>query len=382
MLKIQSHAAIPDFAIEVGFIRLRSCVVSEVGQATTSDAHPGYRRRIVARMKRSGIRVRELGCAAIITLVVVVGFAASARAQGSKVWRHGIINLKSDAGFVMMPMQHDFASKRGLKIEIVQIRDGALELKALLSGEVDSIDGGAGEGIIAAMRGTDVKIVGCHWPGLPHALFVRGDIDSIGDLKDKTIASSAPGSLPDNIVRTLLEKYGIPLSEVTLTAIGSDADRYRALLANIVDATIVSSEYLPLSPPGIKILVSAREVMPNYMRLCLNITGKNLAARPDDAVKFLAAQIEGLRYAVTHRDETIKLARDLSEAKPDDPRPAFVYDEFVKYKAVDPEIAIPMDKLAWMQEQFVKNGSLPQPGDIAKIVDPAPRAKALEMVGK
>ena len=41
-----------------------------------------------------------------------------------------------------------------------------------------------------------------------------------------------------------------------------------------------------------------------------------------------------------------------------------------------------MDKIAWMQDQFVKNGTLPRAGDINKIVDPALRVKALELVGK
>jgi NitT/TauT family transport system substrate-binding protein len=232
------------------------------------------------------------------------------------------------------------------------------------------------------MRGADVKTVGCHWPGLPHALFVRGDINKVEDLKGKSVATSAPGSLPDNMMRTLLEKYGIPESAVKFAAVGGDVDRYKALTAGIVDATIVSSEYLPVSPAGIKILVAGRDVIPNFMRLCLNIPGKTIAARRDDAIAFLAAEIEGLRYAVTHRDETIKLARELSESKPDDPRPAFVYDEFVKYKSIDPEIPLPMDKIAWMQEQFVKNGTLPRAGDINKIVDATLRTKALELVGK
>ena len=317
-----------------------------------------------------------------IALLAVASLTVTAQAQNLKPWRHGVINLKGDAGFVMMPMQHDFAAKRGLKIETVQVKDGALGLKALIAGELESLHGGAGEGIVAAMRGADVKTVGCHWPGLPHALFVRGDINKVEDLKGKSIATSAPGSLPDNMMRTLLEKYGIPESAVKFAAVGGDVDRYKALTAGIVDATIVSSEYLPVSPAGIKILVAGRDVIPNFMRLCLNISGKTIAARRDDAIAFLAAEIEGLRYAVTHRDETIKLARELSEAKPDDPRPAFVYDEFVKYKSVDPEIPLPMEKLAWMQEQFVKNGTLPRAGDVNKIVDATLRTKALELVGK
>ena len=314
-----------------------------------------------------------------VTAVLAMAGAAAA-VPAPILWRHGVINLKSDAGFVMMPMQHDFAAKRGMRIEAVQVKDGALALKALISGEVDSIEGGAGEGIIAAMRGADVKTVGCHWPGLPHALFVRGNIDKIEGLKGKTIATSAPGSLPDNMMRALLGNYGISASAVRFTAIGSDADRYRALTAGIVDATVVSSEYLPIAPPGIKILIAGRDVIPDYMRLCLNVSGKTIAARRADAVKFLAIESEGISYAVTHRDETIRLAQELSGAKPDDPRPAFVYDETVKYRAIDPDLPLPMRKLEWMQAEFVKTGALPRAGDLHAIIEPTLRQEALDLV--
>ena len=81
-----------------------------------------------------------------------------------------------------------------------------------------------------------------------------------------------------------------------------------------------------------EILIAGRDVIPNYMRLCFNITGKTIATRRNDAVKFLAAESEGLAYATAHRDETIRLAQQLSGSKPDDPRPAFVYDESVSPK--------------------------------------------------
>jgi NitT/TauT family transport system substrate-binding protein len=317
-----------------------------------------------------------------LAVALALGAGAGAEAQTLKPWRHGVINLKSDAGFVIMPFQHDFAAKNGLKIETVQIKDGALGLKALIAGELESLDGGAGEGIVAAMRGADVKLLGCHWPGLPHALFVRGDINKVEDLRGKAIATSAPGSLPDNLMRTLLEKYSIPVSAVKFTAVGGDSERYKALVAGIVDAAIVSSEYLPVAPKGIKILVAGSDVLPNFMRLCLNTTGKIVAERPDDVVHFLATEIEGLRYAVTHRDESIALARQLSGAKADDPRPAFVFDEFVKHRTVDPDMPLPVDKINWMQDQFVKNGTLPKAGDVSKIIEPELRAKAMALADK
>ena len=107
-----------------------------------------------------------------------------------------------------------------------------------------------------------------------------------------------------------------------------------------------------------------------------------VAQRRDDAIRFLAAEIEALRYAVTHREETIALTREIIETKAGDPRAAFVYDSVVSHRDVDPEIGIPMDKLDWMQNELVKTGNLQRPGDLAKIVDPALRAQALELVAK
>jgi NitT/TauT family transport system substrate-binding protein len=85
---------------------------------------------------------------------------------------------------------------------------------------------------------------------------------------------------------------------------------------------------------------------------------------------------------VAHRDETIALTREIIEAKPDDPRASFVFDSVVKHRDIDPEIAIPMEKLDWMQNELVKTGNLQRPGDLGKIADPTLRAKALELAGK
>jgi NitT/TauT family transport system substrate-binding protein len=112
------------------------------------------------------------------------------------------------------------------------------------------------------------------------------------------------------------------------------------------------------------------------------MTGKTIAARRDDAIRFLAAEIAALRFAVSHRDETIALTREVVGLKSDDKRAPYVFDVATKHHDIDPEISIPMDKLNWMQQELVKTGNLKQAGDLAKITDPSLRAKALEIVGK
>src|SRR5262249_47474191 len=191
--------------------------------------------------------------------------------------------------------------------------------------------------------------------------------NSLRDLKGKTIAISAPGSLPDLVARALFARENLSASDFRIASLGSDLDRFKALIAGVADGAIVTEELMSVAPKDIKLLAAGRDALPNYVRLCLTMTGKTITSRRDEAIRFLAAQIEALRYAVTHREETITLTREVIESKPDDPRAAYVYDAVVKHRDVDPEITIPMDKLNWMQEELVKTGNLQRPGDLGKI---------------
>jgi NitT/TauT family transport system substrate-binding protein len=313
-----------------------------------------------------------------VPLAFVLALGASP-ASAQKVWRHAIIEAKSDAGFAMM-VTRGFAEKQGLNLEIMQIKADQIGLKALLAGELDSYEGGPGGAIVAAARGADLKILGCHWPGLVHGLFAREGVAKIEDLRGKNIAISAPGALPDLLIRAVLEKRGIAPNEVKFANMGSDTDRYKALTVGVVDAAIVSTEYLPIAPKTVKLLATGREALPNFMRVCMISSAKALADKADEAARFLAAEISALRYAVAHRDEEIKLTREVTKTKADDPRPGFIFDEATRHKDIDPEVSLPMEKLAWMQEMLIKNGSMPKPIDLAKVVAPDVRAKALELV--
>ena len=121
-----------------------------------------------------------------------------------------MIEPKGDAGFMLMVGQHDFAAKHGLKIEIVSMKNGAIAHKALLSGEIDSIESSPGAAILAGARGADIKIVGCDWPGVPHGLMVRSTVTKVEDLKGKTVAVAAPGSLPNLLINAHLGEIQYP----------------------------------------------------------------------------------------------------------------------------------------------------------------------------
>src|SRR5512139_205272 len=326
------------------------------------------------------MRTRRIALTAIIAAATLADFVAQGAAQ-EKVWKHGLINAKSDAGIFLMVSTRDFAKKQGLKIEISQFKDDQLALKALIAGELDSFEGGP-QGVFAAdSKGADVKLLGCHWIVVPHGIYASEKIKKVEDLKGKQIAVSAPNSMPDMLARSALAKFGVSDSEVKLAAVGGDKDRYQALIGGVVDAAVVSNEYQPVAPKSIHLLVAGRDAVPNFMRVCIVSSAKKLAERGDDAVKFLAAEMSALRFALGNRNATIALTREIIHAKPDDPRPAFVYDDAVQHHAVDPTLPLPAEKIQWIQQQMVKAGKLKAPLDLKTVTAPEYRKKALKVIG-
>ena len=305
----------------------------------------------------------------------------TAHAQ-DKVWKHGILEAKSDAGFIAMVDKGGFAAKRGLKVEILQIKAGATLMKALVSGEIDSVDMGAAESIVAGVRGTGVKIVGCTWPGVPQVVLAKAEINTLADLKGKTVAISSPGSLPDLLFRGMLDAANVPFADVKLATQGADLDRYKSLVAGITDAAVVSNEFEAVMPPNVKVLAKGGSAVPKFIRLCVATSSKVLAERRDDLVKFIAAEMDAYKYAAAHRDETVKVAHELTNAKPDDKRADFIVDQAIREKQIDPTLAIPVDRIDWMQQLFVKAGVIPKSVASSTLVDTSVRDDAAKLAAQ
>ena len=323
-------------------------------------------------------RTRLAWIAAAAALVASPALAADA----PLVWHHAVIEAKSDAGILMM-ITHGFAEKQGLKLELSQVKSDAVGLKALIAGDLDSYDGIVGGTVLAASRGADVKLLGCHWPGLPHGIFSKASIASVKDLKGKTIAISTPSSLPEIIAREALAKYGVSPDDVKFANMGGDLDRFKALAAGVVDASVISGEYEPIAAKqNLKLLVAGRDILPDYMRLCYFSTARVLKEHHEAAVRFMMAQMTALHYALSHRDETLKLTREITGIKPDDPRPAYIFDDAVRTHAVDPDVGIPIEKVQWMADQLVKDGKLPKHYDVHPMIDASIREEALKRLGK
>jgi len=130
------------------------------------------------------------------------------------------------------------------------------------------------------------------------------------------------------------------------------------------------------------VLAKGGSAVPKFIRLCVATSSKVLAERRDDLVKFIAAEMDAYKFAATHRDETVKVAQQMTNAKPDDKRAEFISDQAIRDKQIDPTLAIPTDRIEWMQELFLKAGVIPKTVPTASLIDTSVRDEAAKLAGK
>ncbi|TAL76339.1 MAG: ABC transporter substrate-binding protein [Burkholderiaceae bacterium] len=319
-----------------------------------------------------------LGALAAGLLLISSTFALPASAA---TWRNGTVSFKNNAGIVDMGSAMDYGKAYGLKVDNVQFLGDPIALKALISGDVDSYEGNPAAPLTAVAHGADLHTVGCYFPRLSYILYGLKSLKSPADVRGKVIAISNPGSLPAMVTQLILEKYGVPMKDVRQVMVGNDADRVRAVLSGQVAVGAAGAGFIPLvEKQGGHALADIYDVAPLYPRFCLYVTGKTLrsAEKRDQLVKFLAVKMQGVRYALAHRDATIALTEKLIGAD-HSAGAAFSFDHNVKLNTVDWRIGPHVDRLNWLNEQLVKFGRIEKPVDISKFLVRQPVEDAMKL---
>jgi NitT/TauT family transport system substrate-binding protein len=329
-------------------------------------------------MIRIALRLSLLAATALVASV------AAASAQQKPVWKHATVAAKADAGFIFMAAD-GFDDKYGVEIQMVQFSGDALALRALIAGEVDSFEAIPAGAMAANSRGGDARLIGCHWLKIPHVLFVAKDstFKSVADLKGARVGVSAPGALPDMTARAMIARAGLDPKAITLVNAGSDADRFKALVAKTIDVAPSSNEFiLEGDKYGIRPLVAMRDAAPDLIRSCVVTTQRALNAKRDAAVKFLAAEMDAFKFALDPANAAKVDAISAKEAKlpVDDPRLAFVRKDAIESDSIDPSFPFPMDKLKFLMDLTIEVGQMEKPIDLNAMIVPAVRDDALKLV--
>ncbi len=152
--------------------------------------------------------------------------------------------------------------------------------------------------LAANLRGGSLVVIAGNVNTFPYTIISKSDIRTPADLKGKKIGISRYGSASDTAVRVALERQNLkPDKEVAILQIGGQSERFAALKAGVIDATIVSPPFNMVARRlGFKDLIDISESGIAYAHLQTVARRDFIERYPDQVLRFLKGEIEGTSY--------------------------------------------------------------------------------------
>jgi NitT/TauT family transport system substrate-binding protein len=177
--------------------------------------------------------------------------------------------------------------------------------QALLTKNVDIITPG-GELLEAGLNGESVVYIAGISNRIVLSIFAKPEIQSLTDLRGKTVSALSPGSISDHLVRILCQEAGlVPGQDVKMLYLKTGPEIFAALTSGVIDAGIISAPVtLKARQAGFKEIVNVPERNIPMIHAGLATTRDFVKEHRDRARGFLQGYIEAVRYATINPNET------------------------------------------------------------------------------
>ena len=211
-----------------------------------------------------------------------------------------------------------FFKEHDVEVSLVWFSDYAASLTALTTGKVDANCTAWSDVIAAISEGAKLKVVLLNDNSDGNdAVVAKPDINSIKDLKGKTVATEK-GTVEHFLLLTALAKNGMGENSVDFKNMPI-ADAAAAFAAGKVDAVAVWQPFiaqLERESKG-KVLFSSKE-MPGLVPDQLVFQESVVKERADEIQKIVATWFEVVEFIKTHEDEAVTIMAKVVAQKPED----------------------------------------------------------------
>jgi NitT/TauT family transport system substrate-binding protein len=258
-------------------------------------------------------RSHRTALVALSTLALALLAAAGpAGAQAVKVKIGSSLSPPSLDGMTpYVAIERGFFKKQGLDVEVVEFRGDATSTKALLAGEVDAAIMGSTAAIVSASKGAKIRTWFVPQPVTPYHFVARKEAGTtLQALVGKNVGVSGIGAISYHIPRIVLERSGVDPEKLKYIAVGSPADRFKALVAGKIDACVVTHvEAAKLEKyPDVISLVVVPKVVPEIPYQFAVSREDYIEKNPETLFKLARALLEANRWMAANKAGTVEIA--------------------------------------------------------------------------
>jgi len=268
-----------------------------------------------------------------------------------------------------------FFKQQGLDVQFSYIAGSTAAVPALLSGELGILHASPASAVQAALKGGDTVVLAQHIGTADNRLVARPGINSIADLKGKSLAVTRAGTVSDLIAREMLRRNNlVPDKDVSITFIGDQNAMAAALQTGTIQAALVDVPfYLINVRNGAHVVFNTRELNYPYPVDGIVSSRKFVKEHPEQVDAFLKGYLQGIRFEKANPQKTQEiLGKNTKETDAELLKTA--YDNEMEI-LVDPPVPS-LDGIKTILPLFEGEGH-----DPAEFVDNGPLMKAVQELG-
>jgi ABC-type nitrate/sulfonate/bicarbonate transport system substrate-binding protein len=272
-----------------------------------------------------------------------------------------IINTSAIGAFAVDNLLNSggYFKKAGVSATITNVSAGNQVLAAVSSGSADvTMLSGMISVFPAIDKGLNLKVLGGTEVVSTSAIFSGNPaVKSASDLAGKTIGVGAVGSELYDVFAALLAKYHISQSSVTFRNVGSSADSFQAVLAKQIDVGYGQvGNQVTAEKHGVRMIATVNQELPLWINQGAVASASTVASKRGELVKVLAAYASLFEYLAT-KDSKADYVKAYVNAGGSAAEAAVEWQFLNGNTAYSPTLTLPEDKMNFIQQQNVSNGT-------------------------
>jgi ABC-type nitrate/sulfonate/bicarbonate transport system substrate-binding protein len=228
--------------------------------------------------------------------------------------------------------------EQGLDIELLHVDAGAALLAAMQNNELDVTGGGGPSIVYGALQGMDMVIIGSLMNVLDANVMVRPEIQTVDDLRGKTIGVSRLKAISDVGARLAFKAVGLqPDVDVFTRGTGGNAETLAAMEQGLVDgASFGIGMALEAQKRGYREMFNLGRMGIPFLQGAISSTRRVLRERPELGERYLRALAQAMSRLRTDREFSIDVVmqytrsddRELTGVTVDYYRPLYPVDPY------------------------------------------------------
>lgn len=265
-----------------------------------------------------------------------------------------------------------FYAAENIKPDVVYIQSSASVIQQLSAGSLDmTMSTGIVDPLRAVDQGAALALARFEVQVPPYALLAKSGINTLKELKGKTISVGGPKDITRLYVDRMLAPNGLKTGDYDYVYAGATTARAQALLSGVVDAAILlPPSNFQVQSQGYRDLGLAMQYAPE-LAFSGTVVNNAWAARNADVLRrVLAAQSKSTEYlyAPQNRAAAVNILVKVSGQKPEDVDKS--YDFFTKNGFFDRTGKISRVKMNALIDALVGLGDVKSPGHVERFLLP------------